>query len=47
LKKAFTNIDYLERERRNLLANKIKDLIPTEEKQQELHTQYAQTATNN
>jgi hypothetical protein len=47
LKKTFTHIDYLERERRDKLAVKARGLVLKEEEQKRIHEQYATTATNN
>ena len=47
LKKTFANVDYLERERRNRMTEKVQASILTEEEEQKLHQQYTETAKNN
>jgi len=47
LKKAFTHVDYLERERRDLLAKKVQDAILSPEQEKEVQQTHLDSAKKN
>jgi len=47
LKKAFTHVDYLERERRDLLAKKVQDAILSPEQEKEVQQKHLDSAKKN